>query len=88
MVTFLPICDSEYNHPLAAFPCVQLLRVLSAQRRVTAGNWLACHPLHLPLVCAPFIPNAKVLVYRILHVTFVAEAFPLEAGQEEETGSN
>lgn len=79
-MTFLPIRDSEYNHPLAPFPCMQLLRVSSARRRVTSGKWLACHPLHLPLVCAPFIPNAKVLVHWILHVTFIAEAFPLEAG--------
>lgn len=35
---------------------------------------------HLPLVGSPFIPNAKMLVHWILHVTFVAEAFPLEAG--------
>lgn len=35
---------------------------------------------HLPLVCPPFIPNAKVLVNRILHVAFVAQTFPLGSG--------
>lgn len=35
---------------------------------------------HLPLVCSPFVPNAKMLVDRILHVTFVAQTFPLASG--------
>jgi hypothetical protein len=75
-VTFTKDC-SEYNHPFALLLFAQLLPLCLCEKAVI---WETANLSHLPLVGPPFIPNAKVLVDRILHVAFIAQAFPLGSG--------